>query len=128
MKMLELILLAIGAVVGASLRYVIVASPQTLGGLPVNVLVVNVVGSFILGVFSVLTIALNLDAKYALLAATGFCGSFTTMSSFALETSNLIDDNRFNLAFLNILANVGLSLGALISGRVVGNVVMEKVL
>ncbi len=128
MKMLELILLVIGAVMGASLRYLIVASPQTLGGLPINVLVVNVVGSFILGVFSVLTIALNLDAKYVLLAATGFCGSFTTMSSFALETSNLIDGNRFNLAILNVLANVGLSLGALISGRVVGNAVMEKIL
>jgi CrcB protein len=128
MKMIEFILLAVGAVIGAFLRYLIVASPQTIGGLPVNVLVVNVVGSFILGVFSVLTLALNWDAKYALLAATGFCGSFTTMSSFALETSNLMDGNRFNLAILNVLANVGLSLGALISGTVVGNAVMERVL
>lgn len=126
--MIEFILLAVGAVIGAFLRYLIVASPQTIGGLPVNVLVVNVVGSFILGVFSVLTLALNWDAKYALLAATGFCGSFTTMSSFALETSNLMDGNRFNLAILNVLANVGLSLGALISGTVVGNAVMERVL
>jgi len=84
--MIEYILLAIGAVTGAFLRYAIVSSPQTLGGLPVNVLAVNVLGSFILGVFSVLTLALNIDAKYTLFVATGFCGSFTTMSSFALET------------------------------------------
>jgi len=126
--MIEFILLAVGAVAGAFLRYAIVASPQTVGGLPVNVLAVNVIGSFILGIFSVLTLALNIDAKYTLLVATGFCGSFTTMSSFALETSNLIDNNRFNLVILNMIANVGLSLSALISGRVLGSAVMERIL
>ena len=126
--MIEFILLVVGAVVGAFLRYAIVDSPKTIGGLPVNVLIVNVVGSFILGLFSVLAIALNFDAKYTLLVATGFCGSFTTMSSFALETSNLMDSNRFNLVILNILANVGLSLGALISGKVIGNTIMTRII
>jgi len=128
MKMIEFILLAIGAVVGAFLRYSLVDSPMTIGGLPVNVLVVNVIGSFLMGLFSVLAIALNLDAKYTLLFATGFCGSFTTMSSFALETSNLIDSNRFSLVLLNILANVGLSLSAVIGGRAVGDFAMERIL
>ncbi len=128
MKIIELFLLAIGAVVGAFLRYSLVDSPMTIGGLPVNVLVVNVIGSFLLGLFSVLAIALNLDAKYTLLFATGFCGSFTTMSSFALETSNLIGSNRFSLALLNILANVGLSLSAVIGGIAIGNFAMERIL
>ncbi len=44
--MIEFVLLAVGAIVGAFLRYAMVASPKTLAGLPVNVLVVNVVGSF----------------------------------------------------------------------------------
>ena len=52
MKGIEFILLAIGAVAGAFLRYKMVSSPIILGVLPVNVLVVNVIGSFILGVFS----------------------------------------------------------------------------
>ena len=128
MKGIEFILLAIGAVVGAYSRYRIVESPITLGGLSVNVLIVNVLGSFILGVFSVLTIALNLDEKYALLVAIGFCGSFTTMSSFALETSNLMDSNRFSLVVLNIIANVGLSLSAIFAGSELGNLVMERIL
>ncbi len=128
MKMIEFVLLAIGAVVGVFLRYIIVDSPVTIGGLPVNVLTVNIIGSFVLGIFSVLTLALNLDANYTLLIATGFCGSFTTMSSFALETSNLIDSNRFSLVFLNIIANVGLSLGAIVAGRAVGVLVMEKIM
>lgn len=126
--MIEFVLLAIGAVVGVFLRYIIVDSPVTIGGLPVNVLTVNIIGSFVLGIFSVLTLALNLDANYTLLIATGFCGSFTTMSSFALETSNLIDSNRFSLVFLNIIANVGLSLGAIVAGRAVGVLVMEKIM
>jgi len=128
MKMIEFVLLAVGAVVGAFLRYIMVASPKTLAGLPVNVLAVNVVGSFILGLFSVLSIALNLDSNYSLFVGTGFCGAFTTMSSFALETSNLMDSNRFILVALNILANVGLSLGAVVTGKVAGNALMGRIL
>jgi fluoride exporter len=126
--MIEFVLLAVGAVIGAALRYSLVNSPTTIGGLPVNVLIVNVIGSFLLGFFSVFAVALNLDPGFALFFATGFCGSFTTMSSFALETSNLIDSNRFSLVLVNILANVGLSLSAVIGGRAIANFAMERIL
>ena len=102
---------------GAFLRYKIVSSPISMGLLPINILIVNVVGSLALGIFSVISVIWNLDAKYSLLFAVGFCGSFTTMSSFALESNNLLENKQFFIFAMNILTNVGLSLGALILGR-----------
>ena len=126
--MIEFALLALGAVLGAFLRYVIVSSPQTIGGMPINILAINIIGSFIIGLFSVIAIALNLNSNYTLFVGTGFCGAFTTMSSFALETSNLLDNNRLIIVALSILANVGLSLVAVISGKIIGEAIIAKVL
>lgn len=107
------------------MRFKMAESPLLAGTLPINVLVINVIGSFILGVFSVLSVAWNLDTKYSLLAAVGFCGSLTTMSSFALETSNLVDNRQFGAVALNILANVGLSIGAVMGGRSLAAIILK---
>jgi CrcB protein len=117
MKGIEVALLAAGALAGAFLRYKMVESPLLFGTLPVNILIINVIGSLILGAFSILTFLLNLDARYSLLIAIGFCGSLTTMSSFALETTNMIDNRQFGNVAINIIANVGLSLGVVMAGR-----------
>ena len=126
MKGIEFVFIAIGAVAGALLRYRITSSPLLLlDTLPVNVLIVNVIGSFILGVFSVLALVWNLDSKYSLLVAVGFCGSLTTMSSFALETTKMLDERFFGRMAINILANVGLSISAIIGGRQLINVILR---
>ncbi len=117
MKGIEIVFLAVGGLVGTFLRYGITKSPLILGILPVNVLIVNIIGSFILGAFAVLSQQWNLDQKYALLIAIGFCGSFTTMSSFALESSNMVDNKQYSLMALNVISNVGLSLGAIFGGK-----------
>ncbi len=125
MKGIEIILLAAGGVVGTFLRYRITESQLLFGALPLSVLIVNVIGSFILGVFAVISQQWNLDTKYALFVAIGFCGSLTTMSSFALETSNLLDNRQYVLVIINIVTNVGLSLGALFGGKLLMNLVIE---
>ena len=126
MKGIEIGLLAIGGVIGTILRYKIVESPLLLGGvLPINVLIVNVIGSFILGLFVVVSQQWNLDGRYAMLIAFGFAGSFTTMSAFALESSNLLENSSFGLLAITILANVGLSIGAIFAGRTIMNSIVN---
>jgi len=117
MKGLEFIFLGVGSVLGAYLRYKITESPLLFNAIPINVLIVNVVGSFILGLFIVLSQQWNLDGKYSLFAAVGFCGSLTTMSAFALDSSNLLENNQYTALVVNIFANVGLSIAALIGGK-----------
>ena len=117
MKGLEFIFLGIGSVLGAFLRYKLTESPLIFNTLSVNILIVNIAGAFVLGVFVVLSQQWHLDSKYSLFAAVGFCGSLTTMSAFALDSSNLLENNQYVSFIVNILANVGLSITALIGGK-----------
>ena len=117
MKPIVIVLIAAGAILGAFLRYKMTESPLLLGILPINVLIVNVVGSFILGLFAAISLHWNLEQNYTLFVAVGFCGSLTTMSSFAFETSNLLENKQLALVAFNIATNIGLSIGAIIGGK-----------
>ena len=117
MKGLEFIFLGMGSVLGAFLRYKLTESPLIFNTLPVNVLIVNIAGAFILGVFVVVSQQWHLDSKYSLFAAVGFCGSLTTMSAFALDSSNLLESNQYISFIVNIFTNIGLSIAALIGGK-----------
>ena len=125
MKGIEFLFLALGAVAGAFTRYKLAESPLIFGTLPINVLIINITGSFILGLFSTLALAWNLDTRYSLLVAIGFCGSLTTMSSFALETNNLIENRQFSNMTINIITNVGLSIGAVMAGRLLAGLIVK---
>ena len=77
------LLVALGAAVGAPLRFVI--ATRLDGRLPWGTFAVNVSGSFLLGLFS----ALSLTTGEMALLGVGFCGGFTTYSAFAVQTHGL---------------------------------------
>ena len=107
------------------LRYKVTESPLLFNTLPLNVLIVNVLGAFILGVFVIISQQWNLDGRYSLFAAVGFCGSLTTMSAFALDSSNLLEGNHYGTLAINIIANIGLSITALIGGKSLMTVIIN---
>jgi fluoride exporter len=115
----DLLYLAAGALIGVYLRYKVTGDNLFFGSLPLSVLLINILGSFILGASSTAVTDLGLDQRYTLLIGVGFCGTLTTMSTFAFETVNMASIGEFALAGVNVLLNVGLSLGAIILGRAV---------
>lgn len=124
MKIIELAFLAIGGVAGTFLRYKMISAPTYLGALQANVLMVNVLGSFVLGAFAVISQQWNLDGKYALLIAFGFCGSLTTMSAVAFDTHGLLNNAKYGMMALNAVLNLGLSVAAIFGGKALFNIIL----
>ena len=107
--MLKIIYLAVGGITGTFARYFLAGAVYDVMGtrFPYGTLLVNLSGCFIIGVLTSLSeskFVLNPDMKVLLMI--GFCGAFTTFSTFMLETSNLIRDGETLRAFLNVLASV----------------------
>lgn len=115
-------MVAIGGAVGAVCRYLAGQGVIRLLGhhdFPVAVLMVNILGSFLMGVFVVA--AAMRDLTWASpLVMTGLMGGFTTFSAFSLETANLIERGAFGQAALYVCLSVGLSVGGLFLGLMAG--------
>jgi len=98
-----------GGIVGTVLRYVLSgAIYQKVGtDFPYGTLVINLIGCFLIGLFATLSdekLVLSPDMKVMLMA--GFCGAFTTFSTFMLETGNLIKDGEWLRALSNVLLSL----------------------
>jgi CrcB protein len=98
----------LGAVFGANLRFAISrwAMKNVSASLPYGTLFINVTGSFILGFFLAWTSDRVLaDPRWRALIAVGFCGGYTTFSSYAFETYTLMGQGNYSMAFANFVAN-----------------------
>lgn len=113
----DIVFLIVGAVAGAYLRYRIGSAQLTFAGIPLTILLINVLGSFVLGLSMSTIQKFGLSQEYTLLLGVGFCGSFTTMSSFAYESAGLLDAGKMLVAFIDIVLNVGLSILAVTIGK-----------
>jgi CrcB protein len=121
--MIRTVLVAVGGLLGSVGRYWLAGAVQRLSGpdFPFGTLAVNVVGSFIVAFVMVLSIERGLIGANARLFLTiGFCGGFTTMSTFSWETLALARDGQTAFALANVAASVGASLTAAWLGANVG--------
>lgn len=100
-------LVGTGGAIGALCRAYV--SQRVSSEYPFGTLVVNVIGSFVLG----LVTFSGVGGDVALLVGTGACGSFTTFSSFSFETVRLVEDGEVEWAAANTLVNLLGSLAAI---------------
>ena len=114
---MTLLLVLAGAAVGAPARWLVdrAVSARHDSAVPWGTMTVNVLGSFVLGL--VLSAALTATSPSGVaLLGTGFCGAFTTFSTFALESVRLVESGSTRTAFLNIGLSLALGLAAVTFG------------
>lgn len=100
---MSLVIVMVGAALGAPLRYLTDRAVQRRhdSAFPWGTFIVNVVGSFVLGLVSG-----RLGPDLQLLVGTGFCGALTTYSTFSYETLRLAEDGSVLLATANVAGSV----------------------
>ena len=117
--MREFLLVGAGGFAGANARYFVNAylAKHLSASLPWGTLAVNVTGSFVLGAFLVWTTERVLaDPALRFLIAIGFCGAYTTFSSYTFETVRLWEQGHLWTAGANLVVNNVLALAATLLG------------
>ena len=122
-------LVGCGGFIGAALRYI---CSQLLGGVPTGAFpfatfAINLGGSFLIGVMSVLLPAVFSDSKQPLLfISTGILGGFTTFSTFSLETFGLLEESRYAVAGAYVLGSVAACIGGVCLGRMLARALVGQ--
>ena len=112
------LVVALGGLIGAPSRYLLdrAVSTRIESDLPWGTFTINITGSLLLGFLTGLSINGNLPLIDKDLVGTGFCGAYTTFSTFTYETVRLLEDGRI----LDAVANVGASLAAGLAAAAAG--------
>jgi CrcB protein len=104
----KILWISIGAVLGANLRYWVGdwAAQRFGSGFPYGTMLVNLTGSFLLGLLVSLTFEhFIIDPRLRILLTIGFLGSYTTFSTFAYESVTLITQGQWGLGLFNLLGS-----------------------
>lgn len=118
MSVLPWCVLPVAGGVGALMRFLLdrITTSHTGGSFPSGTLVVNLSGATVLGFLA----GLALPAGAALVAGTGVVGSYTTFSTWMLETQRLAEEHQRRLAIVNVVASVVLGIAAAGCGQLIG--------
>lgn len=108
--MKNLLFVMLGGGAGSALRYLISQWLGKVGHFPLSTFLVNVLGSFAIG--WLLTHFGNSQQALKLLLITGFCGGFTTFSTFSAENMQLVEDGQYSTFVLYALGSLVLGLAA----------------
>jgi CrcB protein len=122
----QALVISIGAILGANARWFISRFASRILGpvFPYGTLFINVTGSFVVGFFMIWTTErVLLDPRWRLLIVVGFCGAFTTFSSYAFETMAYFEQGQWLLLFTNFASNNLLCLGAALAGMALARAV-----
>ncbi|MFI9383694.1 fluoride efflux transporter CrcB [Kutzneria sp. NPDC052558] len=113
---MTLVLVFVGAMVGAPLRYLTDRAVQVRHDslFPWGTMTVNVVGCLVLGLLA--GAGTSLPSAVAALVGTGFCGALTTYSTFSYETLRLVEQKAYLYAVMNVLISLIAGLGAVFLG------------
>ena len=104
---------AIGSAIGGVARLLLgtLIQQKSGGGFPLGTLVINITGSFLLAfILRYATAIPAVSPELRALLTTGFCGGYTTFSTYSFETATLIEDARYQKAALYIVLSVGVAL------------------
>lgn len=119
----HILIVALGGGIGAGLRHLTgLAMLRLIGpGFPWGTFTVNIVGSFVMGLFiEMLARRSGAPAELRLFVATGVLGGYTTFSAFSLDTAVLYERGALLPAFLYVAASVILAIAALFAGLAIG--------
>ncbi len=122
--------LAIGGVAGVLLRYLlgawITGAIAGSSDFPAGTFVINVVGSFLLGFLMRYLTETPASREVRAMMTTGFCGGYTTFSTFTYETFTLLRERRYPIAALYASASFGVSLVACFVGFALAEVALRR--
>jgi CrcB protein len=116
------LVVAAGGFVGAPSRYLLdrAVTRRVNSDLPWGTFAINISGSFLLGFLTGLTLSHHLSDLGKALLGTGFCGAYTTFSTFTFETLRLLEDGRYFEAAANVVVSVLVGLAAATAGLALG--------
>lgn len=117
------IYVGLAGAVGALARYGLGMMIDSIGpsAFPVSTLLINLIGSFLLGWLTHMFLRTGkLSPQFVTIVGTGMIGSFTTFSTFSVETIRLLDESRIGLALLYVFLSITLGLGSSWLGYRVG--------
>jgi CrcB protein len=113
-------LVALAGALGALSRYGVhgLVQSRTASRFPCGTVVVNLSGSFVLGLLAGLATYQGLDGDVRTVVGTGFIGAYTTFSSFSYDTFGLLEEGATTAAWVNALGSTALGLAAATAGFV----------